>query len=234
MKIIDQIFPIQCVLCSKNGAYLCKTCKKEIKAHPEICPYCHKFSSDYKICLDCRMDRKNYLEGLLIPLAYTSHIKKLILKLKYYHRKSVVQFLVDRMYLWFISNASIQQQIKGKKILVSGVPSHRWRKYFVKWYNQSELLAKAFAKKTGFIYQNIAKKKKYTKSQAGLWRLERILNLKDSFQLRSDTILDKESLLILIDDVTTTWSTLNELAKIVKQNSYKITIRWIVVWRHIW
>jgi predicted amidophosphoribosyltransferase len=147
MDIMKYIFPIQCSFCGEVGEYLCRTCKRDIKAHPEICPYCHKFSEDFKRCLDCSMDKKNILSGLIIPLVYSVHIKKLILKLKYYHKRSTVDFLVDRMSLWFLSNRSLQRGIEGKNVYVSGVPAHRYRKFFVKWYNQSELLAKAFAKK---------------------------------------------------------------------------------------
>ncbi|MFA7717651.1 MAG: hypothetical protein WC875_02965 [Candidatus Absconditabacterales bacterium] len=57
------------------------------------------------------MEKENYLEGIIIPFAYTDEIKKLILKLKYYHKKDVIDFLVDRLILSLQLNQKINQMM---------------------------------------------------------------------------------------------------------------------------
>jgi len=150
------------------------------------------------------MDKSNALDGIIIPLAYTNHIKKLILKLKYYHRYAVTDFLVQRMYLARLANSEIQRLTQSHRTVTTSIPSHRRRKYITKGYNQSELLAKAFAKSANIQYIPIARKSKSTKSQATLGRDQRKTNLKNAFDLIDPTQLTQYDTIIIIDDVTTT------------------------------
>lgn len=240
MKLIDFIFPRHCIACWQQGEYLCKNCKKQIQPHPEICPYCHRFSQDYKTCIDCRCNKDNYLEGIIIPFAYTDSIKSLIIKLKYFHKKDIGKFLIDRLAIALQANASFQKEfhhsefwILNSELIISFIPSHRYRHYFIKWYNQSQLLAKKLSEKLDIPMITIARKKKYTKTQASLDKNGRVYNLKNAFSLTQNTQLQGNETLLIIDDITTTGSTINELAKLVKQCYPNIKIRWAVVWRHI-
>lgn len=242
--LIEHIFPAHCISCQKQGNYLCTTCKKKLLPHPEICALCHRFSAHYETCLDCKSEKKRYLEWIIIPFCYSNEIKKLILKLKYGHKKDVIDFLTDRLMLALQLNQRINLQFplldKGggqgvglneAKLLVTFIPSHRYRKYFTKWYNQSELLAKNLAKKLWLPCNQLVQKTKHTKSQAGLTRKDRLKNLKNAFSLKNINLKGDETVL-LIDDVTTTWSTLNQIAKTIKTTYPKIKIRWLVIARH--
>lgn len=237
--MLDYLFPRQCLLCGELWDYLCKECKKQMKPHPELCPYCHKFSSHYQTCLDCKSAWKKGLEWIIIPFVYTENIKRLILKLKYFHKKDIAEFLSQRLVLAFQMNQILQKQsFQKKKIYISWVPSHWFRKYFIKWYNQSEILAKKFAQQSGLTYIKIAKKKKHTKSQARLGRQKRLSNLKNCFQLEPGFQPSNKSwsniIIILLDDITTSWATLDELARTIKQKYPDIMVWGIVVGRHAW
>ena len=70
-KIVEFLFPKTCVLCGTTGAYLCSECKKCLNPHPEMCPYCHRPSEDYRTCFTCKLTNKPNLEGLIVPFAYT-------------------------------------------------------------------------------------------------------------------------------------------------------------------
>ena len=78
----------------------------------------------------------------------------------------------------------------------------------------------------------IATKKKRTKTQASLDRNGRLHNLKTAFSLAKNCTLTGTETLLIIDDITTTGSTINELAKLVKQSYPKIKIRGAVLGRH--
>jgi len=259
--MLNRIFPRQCFLCQKVGDYLCKTCKKTMKPHPEICPYCHKFSANYRTCLDCRMDKNNQLEWIIIPFAYADSIKKMIFKLKYFHKTDIAHFLVKRMELVLMTNQYLSADTNTK--LISYVPSHRRRHYFVKGYNQSKILAKYFSKLTKIPRISIAKKIRHTKSQAKLSRNQRQKNVEWVFEIlwnkqrkkwvvstgverngktalctsKSENYFHKNNKIpktfLLIDDVTTTGSTLNELAKQIKKNYPQSKVRGIVVARNM-
>jgi ComF family protein len=229
---IDYFFPPHCISCWQQGNYLCKNCKKKLLPHPEICPLCHRFSANYETCLNCKTEKKWHLEWIIIPFCYSNEIKKLILKLKYGHKKDLIDFLTDRLILALQINKKTQSLfIIHSSLFISYVPSHRYRKYFTKGYNQSELLAKDLAKKLHLTCNQLVQKTKHTKSQAGLDRKARLKNLKNAFVLKKN-ILNGNETVLLVDDVTTTWSTLNQIAKTIKTSYPKAKIRWLVIARH--
>lgn len=239
--LIDYIFPRQCVLCSATGAYLCTTCKRKLDPHPEICPICHRFSKDYQVCINCKTNKDFFLEWIIIPFRYDNTLKKLIMKLKYFHKKDISSFLVDRLALALEANETFQRESKNSKcwilnseLIISFVPTHRWREYMVKGYNQSKILAKDLSKKTWIPRIEIAKKKKHTKTQASLDRNGRLKNLKNAFSLIPNHKFIGNETILIVDDITTTGSTINELAKLIKFHYPKIKVRWAVLWRHLW
>lgn len=254
MKLIDIIFPRQCILCSELWAYLCKSCKKKLQPHPEICPVCHRFSKDYCTCIECRTNKNFFLEGIIIPFAYDETLKKLIMKLKYFHKKDIGWFLVERLDIALQANQNFQREINRDKrrgtsdekqvsnpkyqtpsssVLISFVPTHRYREHFVKWYNQSKVLADKLSEITGIPTIDLVKKRKHTKTQASLDRNGRMHNLKNAFSLTKNPKLLGNETILIVDDITTTWSTINEIAKLIKFHFPKIQVWWAVLWRHM-
>lgn len=232
MWIIDLVFPKKCVGCGEAGDYLCKNCKKQLQPHMEICSWCHRYSKDYQTCLDCKHQWDFVLDWILIPFSYSWFLKKIILKLKYYHKRSVVDFLVDRVCLAIYANTLLSKKIQSGRVVISWIPSYWYRRYFVKWYNQSYLLARALWQKLWIQYVEILKKNKNTKSQASLDRQWRLANLKNVFSLvDKNYMLSHVDTLILVDDVTTTGSTMNEVAKLIKFYYPNICVWWIALAR---
>lgn len=239
-KIVDFLFPRQCISCWILGAYLCRNCKRELKPHPEICPICHRFSKDYQKCINCRTTKNFFLEGIIIPFVYDDLLKRLILKLKYFHKKDIGGFLVDRLAIALQANESFQRDfhhstftIQHSTLYISFIPTHRYREYFVKGYNQSKILCEKLSEKTNIPRLQIAKKQKHTKTQASLNREWRLKNLKNAFSLLPNLPLKGDENILIVDDITTTGSTINELAKLIKFHYPKIKVRWAVLWRHI-
>jgi ComF family protein len=211
MSFLDFLFPRECVGCHQQGSYLCKDCKKTLYAHPEICPFCHKKSKDFQTCFACKA-QGTALEGIIIGFSYQNLMKKLILKVKFGHKKDIVSFLSERLALLVQTNTTCNPSF------VSYVPSHRRRKYLGKGYNQSELLAKELAKQLGLPILTLAKKQKYTHSQLKLNRSERAKNLQDVFVPLHLDALPHQATVLFVDDVTTTGSTLLEIAKVIKRD----------------
>ena len=82
-------------------------------------------------------------------------------------------------------------------------------------------------------YLKLTKKHKKTKSQTELDREQRLLNLIWSFKpLKVKQKINWKNI-VIVDDITTTWSTILQVAKNLKTLYPKSHIRWLVVGRHI-
>jgi predicted amidophosphoribosyltransferase len=102
----------------------------------------------------------------------------------------------------------------------------------VKGYNQSYLLSETLADKLWAEHKLFLKKNKNTKSQASLDRQWRLKNLKNVFEFKWNVdFLEKVKTVILVDDITTTGTTMNEVAKLIKFKYPKISVWGIVLWR---
>jgi ComF family protein len=99
-----------------------------------------------------------------------------------------------------------------------------------RWYNHSEIIAKYISKKTNIkLEKNLIKKSKTTRQQSLLNRQDRLENLNNAFKIANNQIdnIDKKTF-IIVDDVISTWSTINEISKILKENWAKKVI-WLIV-----
>lgn len=230
-NIFDIVFPQECLSCWIKWEYLCKECRKELHPHAEICPNCHKNSPEYKLCMECKINFKNQFvyEWIIIWFKYQEVLKKIILKLKYYHKKNFSEFLADRLKYLVLTHPEIKDK---KNIILTSIPSHWYRKFFVKWYNQSEILCNDLGKILNIPYYKICKKIKNTKSQTELKRIQRLDNLKWSYKILENINLKWDETIVVVDDIVTTGSTINEMAKTIKQKFPKIKIWWLAVWRH--
>lgn len=231
--LANLMFPILCISCGKTWEYLCSDCKKKLQAHPEICPVCHNFSQDYRVCKSCSFSSP--IQWLIIWFAYQSFLKKLIISLKYKHQKTVADFLVHRLSLVLQTN-SVFNELTPENTIFTYVPSHWYRRYFIKWYNQSMILSKNLADIIGFPFADILKKIKHTKSQVKLNKTKRAENIRNKFILKENLSweinLNKIKYIFIVDDITTTGSTIFELANVIKRKYPDMNIRWLVVGRH--
>ena len=136
--------------------------------------------------------------------------------------------------LLIISNQELKLKLENYQLFISYVPSHWRRQYYEKWYNQSKLLAKSLANELWIPMLKLASKTNYTVSQLHLNREERKKNLKWVFHVDDLSQIPTWSTIILVDDVTTTGSTLSELAKTVHEARTDLNFRWAVIARNMW
>jgi len=102
--------------------------------------------------------------------------------------------------------------------LIVPVPLHQKR---LRWrgFNQAELLAKEIDPAKTI---NALIKIKNTKAQMRLAKEKRIFNVRDCFVCQDNRVKDK--IILLVDDVKTTGSTLKECSRILKQAGVKKVI----------
>jgi competence protein ComFC len=154
-------------------------------------------------------------------------IKKSIWFLKYHNKKIIGEKLGKLLYENFLETINEARLYgMGQKIIITPVPISRNRKKH-RGYNQSEIIAKGFylANKEIFELRNdIVIKIKDTTPQAKITnRNKRLKNMVGVFDIKNREII-KNRTIIVIDDVTTTGATINEIIKILQKNKAKKVI----------
>ncbi|MCX6810521.1 MAG: ComF family protein [Candidatus Berkelbacteria bacterium] len=206
---LDLIFPKKCVNCGEFGSFCCQKCLAKIKPiQTQVCPKCGKISDLGKWCAGCKRDSN--LTGIIVGATYrVGPTKEMIHYLKYNSVKELSQPLAD-----LLIDQLIEAEISDKTITTS-VPLHK-KKYLERGYNQSEIMAKIVAAKLGLNYQNLLIRKRYDKkSQVELKGDARRKNLVDAFALCPMIDISGQTIFI-VDDVSTTGTTLEECAKVLR------------------
>jgi ComF family protein len=95
------------------------------------------------------------------------------------------------------------------------VPLHPTRQR-ERGFNQASLIAELLSAQTSIPARPLLERTRYTTTQTALDRSERMENLHNAFRLRKNG--DVRGLrVLLVDDVLTTGSTLNECARVLKR-----------------
>lgn len=224
--ILDLLFPIECLGCGKNDYWLCGECFSKLTFQSNsTCFNCGTQTRYFKTCSKCK--EQIFLDGVWPASKYSRKIiERLIKTMKYSLVLEIAPILANFLSLYFkdlsssYANKNKNLKIKTledlKNTIVIPVPLHpkrlRWR-----GFNQSLEIAKIFTDNLDLMlnYSDLLKTK-YTKPQAKLKKEKRKENILNSFVWQGQNLKNKN--IILIDDVSTSGSTLSECAKILKQN----------------
>ena len=230
MGLLDLFFPVQCINCEKEWSYICKDCAKKIVPHPDVCPYCHNLQRNFRVCDNCFEENDN-LEWIIIAFRYNWLIKKAIKNLKYKWNYEIVNTLSKKLSLLLYTHPFLVDNLD--KICLTYVPTHWVNRHFVRWYNQSFLLAKNLSFYTNLPLIDMFEKVKFTKKQTKLKRQERLKNLNNSFELSENmNIPENIKYIIIVDDITTTWTTIKKLANLLSDKLPDYKVRGLTIWRH--
>lgn len=217
--LLDTFSPKFCFGCKKEGTYLCEDCQATLEILN--CSYCLcqkpiRLPNPGK----CKRCNSKKLNGLFFALPYQNEIiKKLIHSFKY---EPFVKEISQDLAILIIAHLQLIE--KNKKdfsdFLIMPIPLSLKRK---KWrgFNQSEEIAKFLAEYLGLsIYNDILLKIKETAPQITFKGKEREENIKNAFYIKEkERVVGKK--ILLIDDVYTTGSTIEEVARILKQSGAK-------------
>jgi len=189
---------VACALFPENVA--CALCNREAVVGPD------------GLCDDCRAALKRCppltavqpLDGLSAAFVYEASAANGIHRLKYENRRYVARFFANALEL---------PQGWSPECIVP-VPLHP-RKHWKRGYNQSELIARFFSERCGVpVDTGLLARTRNTRSQTNLDAAARRDNVIGAFSASPSA---KGRSVLLIDDVTTTHSTLNACASALKQ-----------------
>ena len=202
MKLIDNIlnliYPPVCGFCDKIcKEHLCKKCEMVIKKYENS---------------SIRKSEKEYFTEMAYIFKYEDIIRDILIKYKF-QSKSYIYKTFSKIIL---KNKKICGFLKNYDIIIP-VPIHK-KRIKKRGYNQTELIAREISKKLDLKYEgNILIKVKNVLPQSELTKKERQKNIKGAFGIKNAEKIKNKKVLIL-DDIYTTGSTLNECARILKQS----------------
>ena len=226
---------------SKLALSSCDLCGNTCQDHPLLCDYCSADLPKFNYQL-ISADLLNWPAiNKIIPKQSFDHLHSLaphtwpytqwITSLKYNGRFELANLLGKLLCdSWNKSTNDFTALYNGEAPeLVLSVPL-----YVTKWqyrgYNQAHLIAKKFAKYSGIKYQhNAISRILETDSQVGQTGSQRRNNMKNAFHINATSSSFPQHV-ILIDDVVTTGTTVNEISYLLKKHGVKtVTILSITI-----
>ena len=220
--LLSLLYPPHCASCgcslhkgdNVENQHLCTRCWRGIKPPPEhLCPMCSHPMVGTTLCSNCH-DRSWHLSSIVAASRYAGVAEELIKRFKYGRDRTLAPALGDLLF-----GAMSDPRLAGKPFdAVVPVPLHSLRER-EREFNQSALLAAMLSKRLGSPVHHLLRRVRSTDPQAGLDREERMRNLKGAFEIRKASVNGLS--LLLVDDVTTTGTTLDACAEVLREAGAK-------------
>src|SRR3989344_1586032 len=229
-RLLTLLFPVECLGCKKAETYFCGDCLKKIsaKGRPafggknEIKPCEHPLT---------------YLNGIMSAADYHEPmVQSAIHYLKFRFIQELAgplaKILADFWQNYNYNNVETHNyaSLPTDNPIIVPVPLNK-KRLLERGFNQAELIAKIFAGHFDYpLMTNAVIKHRHTRHQVGLSKKERLTNVKGAFKVENVEKISakggpalgwKNQVIILIDDVVTTGSTLEEIARVLKEAGAK-------------
>ncbi len=171
------------------------------------CQQISPFGKTHPLCLT-----KNVVDGAVASLAYKDkNVERIIETFKYNFVSDLAQPLAELM-LEAVHKQNLSDYFQEFTIIP--VPLHP-RRYNWRGFNQAELLITALTDQLQIPADpKLVTRSKFTKPQIKLSADERKKNLDNAFSVIGNPINKK---ILIVDDVVTSGSTVNEMSKILKR-----------------
>jgi ComF family protein len=213
---LDLLFPAQCLGCRSEGSFLCEQCAGALPMTPPACIICKKLKPAKPLaiagrtCKSCR--QKSNVFAFFSPYLYENQtIRDLIHQLKYQRVRAIHDVLAG---LLARSLNYFSFRVPAEAIVIP-IPLYPSRER-VRGFNQSALIAEALCTKLSIMHSpHLLRKIKKTAPQMELTAEKRRTNLIGTFAV-ADQAAVKDKIIILLDDVKTTGTTLEEAARTLK------------------
>jgi len=199
-EFLSLVFPPRCIFC---GRFL------SIKSQQDICEECYgniPFSGSF----DTHMEQGLYFDRLICLCEYSGIIKHALVNFKFHNKPRIGRTLGKLL------SEKLRKMTKTDEFdIITCVPLHR-KRYARRGYNQSELICRELHSKLDIPFnRDMLVRIRDTEPQSLLSGCMRHDNVKDAFSIKNGSKTEKMSVL-LVDDIMTTGSTLNECAKVLK------------------
>ena len=192
-----------------NSLRLCNDCLSKLVFHNgKTCKFCGtNIKEEELVCERCKTTHYNFDTAISV-CDYNELGAYLIKSFKFDGNYYVGETIANLMVKYFK-----ERKIKADYITFVPLGEERFKD---RGFNQSQVLAELISKGLNIPCVDLLVKVKETPKQSLLSMKERFENLKDAFKIKEKINL-KGKTIILIDDVFTTGTTLNECSLVVKK-----------------
>jgi ComF family protein len=207
--LLELLFPKFCLGCQKEGSYLCEDCRAILEIS--------KFHQQH---------RGRHLKDLYFALPYQNPlIKNLFQKFKY---QPLVKELAKPLSLLIIEHFQLlNNKPNFTDFTIIPIPLEK-RKLKYRGFNQAEEIAKELSHFLELpLLSDYLLKVKETTPQVELSRDERKENIKGAFSVKNSQEI-KNKKILLVDDIYTTGSTIEEAARVLETAGAKEIIGVVV------
>lgn len=202
-RAAEMVFPPKCIFCG---------CLLDAGLRFHICSSCYAkipFASDY--ILKSGKKRSGGCDYTIYACSYTGIIKESLIRFKFFDKpgyyRAFARLLLDRL-------SAIEGD--GKPDIITSVPLHTERQR-VRGYNQAALLAGEIGRESGIkVDCNLLIRVRNTEVQSLLTGKTRENNILDAFRVTGAEKVRGRTVL-LVDDVLTTGSTVDECSRVLKE-----------------
>lgn len=219
--VFDVLFPKYCLVCKKEGSYCCELCQLQLKPiYPTTCFGCHVITPFGEVCSNCQPLFS--FDGVIISSDYEDEIiGSLIKQCKYRFVRELGQvmgWLVAEKVKTLLERSRTSSNFEKDFFqgVVTTVPLSK-RRLRQREFNQAEIIAQFFASYFSLSFEPTLLGRSHRKPQASLSEEVRKKNVKDSFFIQPLTQSFPRTVFV-IDDVITTGATLEEAARVLKEN----------------
>lgn len=218
---LDILFPLHCLSCGLEGSFLCASCTTTLPSVPPACIGCGMLTpsdnshSPGHTCLRCK--KKTFISAFFSPLAYQHPlVRDLIHTFKYRRIRGLSPVFADTItsYLQYYRISLPEHSV------IMPIPLHP-RKQRLRGFNQAGLLAEDLCLsllrplETNNLIRIVSRP-----PQAKMDAKHRRMNTENMFALlKPQDVRGKH--IILIDDVKTTGTTLEQAAIVLKKAGAK-------------
>lgn len=223
-KLWHWIFPWTCIICEKISDAkqdLCQDCKKSLPWIKQTCWQCcselyETFTT--KFCGKCLQGNPAFFRTISL-FNYDQPISSWITNLKF-NRKLIYANLLGEL---LIEKLQISYQDDSWPELIIPIPLHSLRLQ-ERGFNQALEIAKPIAKYFQIpIDKNSCYRTRATPAQSSLPGKDRLQNVKKAFAIKASI---KANHIVIVDDVMTTGSTVNEFAHCLKKSGIERVDIW--------
>lgn len=214
-NIVNLLFPLRCPVCDgivpAGEGNVCRECRRKIRYISE--PRCLKcgcqlYDAAEIFCTACERTQHIFDKG--IALYDYQSMKRSVYRFKYKKRCEYAAFYAQEIYS-HLKNEILCMDADA----IIPIPLHKSKQVY-RGYNQAELIAAHLSRLTGIpLEKNLVKRIRKTVPQKQLDARGRQNNLKKAFNIKTNVV--KLNKTILIDDIYTTGSTIDAVAKELKR-----------------
>ena len=213
------LFPTKCVLCNNTDIFIngifCTDCFAKITIIDEpICKKCGKlFTTGMPInalCNECETNGRLFSQARSL-LLYDNITQKIILSIKSHANENVANTCSKLIYYKY-------RELFDNIDFIVPVPSH-WLRTLYRGFNPADIIAKELSIVSGIKVNRSLRRIRRTEYQHKKSKSERLRNLDNAFSCKNTSLCNKN--VLLVDDVFSTGSTLNECTKTLLNNKAK-------------